>query len=605
MRKLLVIFCLALLPLVPYWQVQHHEFLNLDDDLYVTENPEVQAGLTGETLRWAFSFDPISYWHPLTWLSHMLDCQLFGLNPGTHHFSSLIIHIANTLLLFLALKCMTASLWKSFFVAALFALHPLNVESVAWVADRKNVLSTFFMILTIWLYSRYAEKPGWARYIGVWISMALGLLAKPMLVTLPFVLLLLDYWPLRRWKSRSMTEEGISFQKALLPHLLIEKIPLFALSAASICISYISSRSMGFVISLKSVSALLRVENALVSYVAYIGKMILPSGLAVFYPFPDVIPLWQFSGATLILICVTFIVIWARDRAPYLLVGWLWYLGTLVPVIGLLQQGLWPALADRFAYVPLIGLFVIIVWGCSALSVRWRFSKGFLGITGAMAIVALGTITWVQAGWWKDSRMLFEHAVQVTRDNHLAHYNLGLALMREGETDQAILHLQKALRIMPDNAQFHNGLGSALIQKGDLDKAIFHLTEAIRLFPGYAEAHNNLGIALSDRRDIDGAIAHYHKAIEINPREGLLYFNLGNAESEKERYQDAILSYLKALQLRPDAENIRLNLGYAFFREGRLKEALQQFDQILRKNPGSRQARHNRDVILKKLAENG
>ncbi len=605
MRKLLPIVFLALLPLVPYWQLQHHEFINLDDDIYVTQNPEVRAGLTGETLRWAFSFDPVSYWHPLTWLSHMFDCQLFGLNPSYHHFSSLFIHIANTLLLFLALRRMSAAPWKSFFVAALFALHPLNVESVAWVADRKNVLSTFFMILTIWLYARYAEKPGWVRYIGAWISMALGLLAKPMLVTLPFVLLLLDYWPLCRWKSHTMTKEEVSFQKTRNCHLVIEKIPLFALSAASLCISYISSRDMGFVVSLKSVPPLLRVENALVSYVAYIAKMILPSGLAVFYPFPHAVPSWQFFGATLILICATFMVIWARDRAPYLVVGWLWYLGTLVPVIGLFQQGLWPAFADRFAYIPLIGLFLIVAWGSYDLAVRWRFSKAFVGIVGAVVLIALGSITWVQAGRWKNSRVLFEYAVQVTRDNHLAHYNLGLALQREGKTDQAVLQFQKALRIMPDNAQFHNSLGATLIQKGDLDKAIFHLTEAIRLFPGCAEAYNNLGIALSDRGDLEGAIAHYQKAIEINPGEGLFYFNLGNAESAKQEFQKAISAYLKALQVKLDAENVRLNLGYALFREGRLKEALQQYDEILREYPDSNQARHNRDVILKKLAENG
>jgi Flp pilus assembly protein TadD len=605
MRKVLPIVCLVLLPLVPYWQVQHHEFINLDDDIYVTQNPEVRAGLSGETLRWAFSFDPVSYWHPLTWLSHMLDCQLFGLNSTYHHFSSLFIHIANTLLLFLALRRMTAAPWKSFFVAAFFALHPLNVESVAWVADRKNVLSTFFMILTIWVYAHYAEKPGWMLYIGVWISMALGLLAKPMLVTLPFLLLLLDYWPLRRWKFHTTTKDGVSFQKTRICRLVIEKIPLFALSAASLCISYISSRGMGLVISLKSVPPLLRVENALVSYVAYIAKMILPSGLSVFYPFPHAVPSWQFFGATLILICATFLVIWARDRAPYLVIGWLWYLGTLVPVIGLFQQGLWPAFADRFAYTPLIGLFLIAAWGSHDLVVRWHLSKGFVGIVGAAVLIALGTITWVHVGRWKNSHALFEYAVQVTKDNHLAHYNLGVALQREGKTEKAIFHLQKALQIMPDNAEFHNSLGAAFIQKGDLDKALFHLTEAIRLFPGCAEAHNNLGIVLSDRGDIEGAIAHYQEAIQIKPGEGLFYFNLGNAESAKEDFQKAVSAYLKALQIKPDAENVRLNLGYAFFREGRLKEALQQYEEILRENPGSDQARHNRDVILEKLAENG
>jgi Flp pilus assembly protein TadD len=590
---------------VPYWQVQHHEFINLDDGTYVTQNPEVQAGLSGESLRWAFSFNHASYWHPLTWLSHMLDCQLFGLNPTYHHFSSLFIHIATALLLFMALTRMTAAPWKSFFVAAFFALHPLNVESVAWVADRKNVLSTFFMLLTIWVYAHYVEKPGWVLYAGVWISMALGLLAKPMLVTLPFVLLLLDYWPLRRWKFHAMTKDEPSFQKTCPCRLVIEKIPFFALSAASLCVSYISSRGIGFVVPLKSVPLLLRVENALVSYVAYVEKMILPSGLAVFYPFPHSVPSWQFFGATLILMCATFLAIWVRDRAPYLVVGWFWYLGTLIPAIGLFQQGLWPAYADRFAYVPLIGLFLIVVWGSYDLVVRWRFSRSFVGIVGAGVLVALGSITWVDVGHWKNSRVLFEYAVQVTKDNHLAQYNLGVALQGEGKTDEAILHLQKALQIMPDNGQFHNSLGAAFIQKGDLDKAFFHLTEAIRLYPGCAEAHNNLGNVLSDRGDIDGAIAQYRKAIEIDPGEGFFYFNLGNAESAKKEFQKAVSAYLKALQRKPSAQNIRLNLGYAYYREGHLKDALQQYEEILRENPGSDQARHNRDFILKKLAENG
>lgn len=596
---------LIILPLLTYWQVQTHEFVYLDDDIYITQNKNIWAGLNAVAVRWAFSFDQVSYWHPLTWLSHMADCHLFGLAPGPHHFTSLLIHIANTLLLFLGLHRMTAALWRSFFVAALFALHPLNVESVAWVADRKNVLSTFFWMLTIWAYAGYAKKPGLRRYILFSLSMALGLLAKPMLVTLPFVLLLLDYWPLRRFRFgfQPTDREVPPFSRASFLHLIYEKTPLFALSAASVTLSYISSQAMGFVIPTERVPYLLRIENALVSYVTYIQKMFLPLDLAVFYPFPDRVPSWQFLGAAIILVCITLVILHEKGRAPYLLVGWFWYLGTLVPVIGLVQQGLWPAFADRFAYVPLIGLFMIIAWGCADLGTRWRSSKAFLAPAGALVLVALMTTTWAQVGLWSNSVSLLERAVHVTEGNHLAHYNLGYTLSEQGKIAQAIPHFEEALRIMPDNAQFHNGFGAALVEK-DLNLALAHLSEALRLFPDYADAHNNMGLALSRQGRSARAYAHFQKAIELNPGESTFYYNLGNVQSAEEKFEEAISSYSQALQLRPDVdENLHLNLGYALFRLGRLKEALKQYDEILQRNPGSYKARHNRDMVLKKMAE--
>lgn len=605
MRTLYAILSLTFLPLIAYWQVHGHEFVDLDDPVYVTDNQNIQRGITLAALRWAFSFDPLSYWHPLTWVSHMLDYQFFGLDPGPHHLSNLVIHIANALLLFLAMHRMTAAWWQSFFVVALFAVHPLNVESVAWVASRKNVLSTFFGILTIWVYAGYARKPGTTRYLVLCITMTLGLLAKPMLVTLPFLLLLMDYWPLSRWKSGFQTHlEGPgSFPTYRASRLIYEKIPLLVLSAAVIGVSYASSDAMRIVTSFESVPLHLRIGNAVISYLTYIQKMVLPLDLAVFYPFPKAIPIWQVMTCGLALIGITALVVWARNRCPYLAVGWFWYLGSLAPVIGLVQQGLWPSYADRFAYLPLIGLFMILSWGGYDLAVRWRVSRSILGVTAASILLALLMITTAQTSLWRNTTLLFEHATDVTTDNDLAHYILGMEFQRKGKPGQAVAHLQEALRISPDNGEFHNRLGEVLTKQGELDRAIAHLSEALRRLPESAHAHNNMGIALSDQGNHKKAVIHYLKAIEINPREGVFHYNLGNSQYSEGLYQEAISSYLKALQRRPDDEKTHLNLGAALFHEGRLQEALNQFDEILRMNPGSHQARHNRDMVQRKLAE--
>ncbi|MBC2695325.1 MAG: hypothetical protein HF982_08645, partial [Desulfobacteraceae bacterium] len=340
-----VLICLFLViaTLAVYWQINYHEFINFDDSLYILQNKQVQKGLTSESISWAFSFTDIAYWHPLTWLSHMLDCQIYGLIPGMHHRTNLILHIVNSILLFFVFQKMTGALWRSAFVATLFALHPLNVESVAWVAERKNVLSTFFWMLTMLAYVHYTTRPGLYRYLLTLLFLMLGLMAKPMLVTLPFVLLLLDYWPLERLRNQSPF------------NLILEKIPFFAFSAVSVYISSLSVKYYGIVVSTELVPMQIRIANALVSYVKYIEKMIWPKNLAIFYPFPDTLPIWQILGAGLFLASISFLVFLNLRKKPYLCMGWLWFLGTLIPVIGLKQAGLWPAMADRWAYVPFVG----------------------------------------------------------------------------------------------------------------------------------------------------------------------------------------------------------------------------------------------------------
>jgi hypothetical protein len=395
--SLCIYLTLALATLAVFWQVLGHDFVNYDDPDYVYRNPNVQSGITLSSIKWAFTTGHAANWHPLTWLSHMLDWQLFGDNPGWHHLTNLFLHIANTLLLFAVLKRMTNALWRSAFVAAAFALHPLHVESVAWVAERKDVLSTLFWMLTIAAYLRYLERPGTGRYLLTLLIFALGLMAKPMLVTLPFVLLLLDYWPLGRFQFGQIVKSvGQQSRKSLNAfshwklsrHLLLEKVPLFALSAISSIVTFLVQRTAGAVTSVETLPLKLRIANTFVSYLTYIQKMVWPSRLAMFYPYPDKTDLiWQTVVFALLLLIISLGVIWLMRRRRYLLTGWLWYLGTLVPVIGLVQVGD-QALADRYTYVPLTGLFIIIAWGVPDLIAKWRFRKHALAASAIAVLLA-------------------------------------------------------------------------------------------------------------------------------------------------------------------------------------------------------------------------
>lgn len=487
--ELAVILFLVLGLLFVFWQVQDHDFVNYDDNLYVTQNRHVQAGLTGEGVIWAFTSMHASNWHPLTWLSHMLDCEIYGLDPKGHHVTNLLLHAANTALLFLVLRWMTGALWRPACVAALFALHPLHVESVAWVAERKDVLSTFFWILTMFAYTWYVKGSSHGRYLLVLLAFALGLMAKSMLVTLPFVLLLLDYWPLRRL---SMSVSATNDNRIGLWNVIREKLPLLTLTAGSCLVTFLAQRIGPAVQSLSQISLQARISNALVSYVKYIGKMIWPSRLAIFYPHPlNSLPVWQIAGATLLLLCITILILQKTGRYPYLTVGWLWFLGTLVPVVGIVQVG-GQAMADRYTYVPLIGLFICITWAISSLVAEWSHQKVVVSILVVVAFSALATRTWFQLRHWENSIALSKHALDVTANNYLAHNNLGVELVGQRKYEEAIDHYYEALRIQPGYAEAHNNLGVALAYSGRLQEAIEHIFTALRIRPEYADAHQNL-----------------------------------------------------------------------------------------------------------------
>jgi hypothetical protein len=529
-----------------YWHVTGHDFVLLDDDIFVYENPHVQNGLTLDSMIWAFTTTHTGLKIPLTWLSLMLDFDLYGLDAGGYHLTNLLLHIANVLLVFFILKLMTGGLWRSGFVAALFALHPLHVESVAWVAERKDVLSTLFWMLTLWAYFRYVQRPTVRRYLLILVPFALGLLAKPMLVTLPFVLLLLDYWPLGRFQVGQSADAPESSVQAPIKSgqpmssvlsLVWEKIPLFALVAVSSVVTFLAQKSSGYFVHSETWPIRIRIANGLVSYIKYLGKMIWPHPLALFYPHPGhSLPIWKAAGAGLVLLCISILVVRGARRYPYLLVGWLWYIGTLVPVIGLVQVGA-QALADRYTYVPLIGLFIMIAWGVPEIVPQWPHRKLYLATLSTTLFLFLMALTWKQVQYWKNGISLFEHTLEVTSNNWLCNYNLGTALDKKGRTDDAIKHYLEALRIRPDYTEAHNNLGIALDRKGRTDDAIKHYLEALRIEPDNAEAHNNLGIDLARKGNVDVAVKHFQKALQINPNFSYARANLKKALLLQERNQ--------------------------------------------------------------------
>jgi len=461
-KVFLVSLCIIVTITVSYLQVINFDFVGYDDELYITKNINVQKGLTCESAKWAFTTFHSANWHPLTWISHMLDYELYGLNPQGHHWTSVQFHIANSLLLFFILQYMTGALWRSAFVAALFALHPLHVESVAWVAERKDVLCTFFGMLTLLSYCRYAKQPSLAKYLLILLFFSMGLMAKPMLVTLPFLLLLLDFWPLGRLRLATASR------------LVMEKIPLFVPVVISSCLTFMAQQSSGAVKTLESFSLKVRIANAFVSYVNYVVKAIWPHNLTVFYPHPgNALSLWQVFGAILLVGGASFLAIRSLKNYPYIVVGLFWYLGLLVPVIGLVQVGP-QAMADRYTYIPMTGLFIIISWGFSDLSTRWHYRKIVLALFAVTILSALTVFTFFQLGYWRNSVALFERAVSITENNGLAHNNLGAALLEKGKPDEAVLHIKKALIIEPGSRAALYNLGAALSAQGKFDEAVLH-----------------------------------------------------------------------------------------------------------------------------------
>ncbi|MGD9132237.1 MAG: tetratricopeptide repeat protein [Desulfobacterales bacterium] len=583
-RKFIVCLLLVLAILAIYGKVRHYEFINFDDDIYVTANSFVVQGVNPEGLRWSFNYTlkDGNYWQPLTWLSHMLDVTLYGMDAGRHHLSNVFFHIASTVLLFLAFNRMTGALWRSAFVAALFALHPINVESVAWVAGRKNVLSTFFWMLTLLFYAGYHQRHGVLRYLAVIFAFGLGLLAKPMLVTLPFVLLLLDYWPLKR----IVFKRAGRFPAVGVLRLILEKLPLFILSALSVYLSAASVKGMGNVISLENMPMKLRFANALVAYVKYIGKLIWPYHLAVYYPLPERIPIWQPLTAFAMMFFISILVFRTLNRKPYLAVGWLWYLGTLIPVIGLVQVGMWPAMADRWAYVPTIGLFIILAWGFSEIACRWRYQRIVLAGLSVSALTALLILSYLQISHWRNSVSLFEHGIKVTGGTWKVHNNLANALNARGRSSEAIGHYKHALELDPPEPEgVHYNLAIALTSMGRLQEAIEQYYEAIHINPDYADAHVNLGAALARLGKTAEASRHYFAALRVDPNFAQANYNLGNLLLAQGETDAAISRYSKAVHINPLFAEAYNGLGLAFMQTGKLEQAVFCFREAAKLNP--------------------
>ena len=573
---------------IVYAPVRHHEFVNLDDPQYVTGNPWVARGLSGPGLRWAFTTGHAGNWHPLTWLSHMLDVQLFGLSPGAHHLTSLALHLANTVLLLALLHRTTGALGRSSLVAALFALHPVHVESVAWVAERKDVLSTVFFLLTLHAYVSYARFPRARRYAVVLALFALGLMAKPMLVTLPLVLLLLDYWPLGRLSSPAEARRRV-----------LEKLPLMAMAAASCVVTWLVQHRAGALKGLDVLPLGRRISNAVVSCVLYIAKALWPSRLAAIYPYPAPPPAWAVALGAAAVVAVSVLAVRARARRPWLPVGWFWYLGMLVPVLGLVQVGSQP-MADRYTYVPLVGLFIVLAWGAADLAGRDPRRRAVTTAAAVLVVAACAVAARAQVGHWRSSVALWEHALAVTTESHRAENNLGHALARAGRNAEAVAHYGEALRLAPGDAEAHANLGLALADLGRTAEAVGHYEEALRLLPGDVEAHDNLGVALMDQGRIDDAIRHFEEAVRLDPSRALSHNDLGVALARKERFAEAVRELSLALQLDPDYAEARRNLalahnglGAALADRGTVDEAVAHYAEALRLQPDLADAHAN------------
>ena len=665
-KVLLVIFCLITGIVLVYIKVQNFDFVGYDDELYVTQNHFVQKGISLEGIKWAFTTFHSANWHPLTWLSHMLDYELYGMNPAGHHWTNIELHIANTVLLFLILFKMTGALWKSAFVAALFALHPLHVESVAWISERKDVLSTFFGLLTIGAYYRYAKNPSTKYYLLVIAFLSLGLMAKPMLVTIPFVLLLLDFWPLKRFQYQSgfylklEKENGDVVRKNY--RIILEKIPLFIIVVISCIVTFIAQKSEGAVKALWALPLKYRIGNAVVSYADYVLKAIWPHKLAVFYPYPGKTPpSWQIVGGAFLIVTACYWAIRAAKKYPYIPVGLFWYLGTLVPVIGLVQVGD-QAMADRYTYLPLIGIFIIVSWGVPDLfkKLRYltsslrspsyagqaevrdqrlevgslgievegqrsavreqqsitsssvlvlfnkrRFQNIFLGISAGIILVVLSWKTFYQLNTWKNGITLFEHAVSVTENNYQAHNNLGTAYYPI-DLDKAVFHYRAALKIKPKFAMGLNNLGNTYRKKGKIDEAVKCYLKALQIKPDDFDTLTNLGIAFVNKGDYDRAVLYFKKALKIDPQKPDARVNLANVLFLQSKPDEAITQYREILQTDSENADAHYNLAFVLSSEKKYNEAVLHYKETVRIDPEYSKAHYNLgDIYLNqgKVAE--
>lgn len=573
---------LGLITFLVFGRVAFFDFIDFDDGDYITHNAVVQQGITFHGIVWAFTHFNAGNWHPLTWISHMLDCDLYGLEAGGHHLTSVFIHAGTAILLFLVLWQMTGALWRSAFVAAIFAIHPLRVESVAWVSERKDVLSGLFFVLTIGAYVRYVRQP-WSitRYGVVMLLFTMGLLCKPMLVTLPIILLLLDYWPLQRKKPWAS--------------LVMEKLPLLAL-AAGLCVITILAQHQA-IRSFKACPLEVRATSAILSYQTYLVQMVYPAHLAAFYPFPHRIPVWETLLATLLLAAISLLAFMKRQTNPWLPMGWLWYLVMLLPVLGIIQVGA-QAHADRYTYLPQIGIYLALTWLVAEWAVQWRINTLALGGFMGAIIVALMVCSWKQTGYWKDSPTLWQHALDCYPDNDLAYVNLGNELVLNGQLEEAVNLYKKAVQIDPGNADYQTCLANALRKNGEIDEALIYYKNAAKIKADSPEAQFNFGQALKQNGKTEEAMAQFQIALQIKPDYMPARWNLGFILFQEGKIDEAAAQFRKALESDPNNPDAHLYLGLCLFQLGEMAEAKSQYEQALKINSGDPQIQNNLAWLL-------
>ncbi len=584
---------LAAVTLVVYWPVKNCDFVDYDDAAYFSSNHHVLGGLTRANIAWAFTTNDTAYWHPLTWLSLMLDAELYGKTPAGPHLTNLLFHTTNTILLFLLFRCLTGAVWRSAFVAALFALHPLHVESVAWIAERKDVLSTFFGLLALWAYARFVQKsevenqvsslrpPASGYYWLALLFFALGLMSKPMLVTLPFVLLLLDYWPLQRF-----TTYESQFKFSIWPFLLWEKIPFFILAVVSSAVTYSCQKNLGAVTTLERSPLLVRLAKVPINYVTYLQKTIWPESLAMPYAYETTVSFTIAVVWAMLLAGVTLLTLWRISSRPYLAVGWFWYLGTLVPVIGLVQVGGTP-LADRFTYLPLIGLFVALAWGMGEMCVERRTPKLLIIFLAAIILAVCALRTRDQLGYWQNNETLLRHTLAVTKNNYIACINLGTWLSKKGQPVEAIGYFHQALQINPDDPDVLYNLGNACAKVGNWDEAIANYRHALRINPHQADVLDNLGLALVVKKQYAEAVTNFVAALKLNPDSASTHNNLATILFMEHRFKEAAQHYREALRITPDDPQLRVNFGDALLKLGQTNDAVKCYQAALRLDPGN------------------
>jgi protein O-mannosyl-transferase len=600
-RDIIYYLALILSITIVYSRVAGNDFINYDDSLQLTENTHVLSGLTWNNFLWSFGDEsPCS---PLTWLTYTAGHSIFGLNPGPFHLLSLILHIVNSALIFFLLKKMTNEFWKSAFVGALFALHPINVESITWIAELNNVLSGLFVMLALLAYFFYTKQPDWKRYILALLVFELVLLAKPIHITLPFIFLLLDLWPLKRLQVERKVDPTSPWKINLLGipvyNLLLEKIPFLILSILSLTSNLFRAEKQIGLYTSEVVSFSLRVSNAIVSTIKYIGKLFWPIDLAIFYPYPSMIPLWQVAGAFFILMLVTVITIRELRQYPYYFMGWLWFLFCLAPLLGIIQTGLWPELADRYAYISYIGIFIIISWCIPDLIPRWKYSNTIIATAGSGIILGLMILTWIQVGFWKNDETLMIHALNVTENNYVAHNNLGIDFFNKGNVDGAIMHLKEAVRINPLQPVTYFNLGNALLTHNDLRGATDEYQKGLAIDPTNINANIGLGIAMKRVGNNNEALVYFNKALYIDPHNIITHIEMGKFFQEMGKAEEATKHFNEALKIDPNNISARVGLQKILLGKDGVKDQAKYYEEALRIDPNNAKAHIGLATILK------